>query len=172
MNDFASYVPDSWTRAGLAQVGYQGFLSFKTLARPAVTTEPGIYVVIRPSPNAPTFAERSPAGKLQDPTESHDLLRDEWVDGAQVVYIGKATWGTRRDGIWRRLKQYRRTGDGRADNHMGGVWIWQLEDADDLLVCWIAAKDRSDEFVHSLERHLIADFKSHFGRRPFANRTD
>ncbi|MDQ4212531.1 hypothetical protein [Microbacterium capsulatum] len=91
-----------------------------------------------------------------------------------MIYIGLATHGSRRDGVHRRLKQYRRTGAGTADTHGGGVWIFQLEDAANLIVCWRAADDESDAFVAALEHHLIADFaaRPEHGRRPFANRKD
>jgi hypothetical protein len=137
-----------------------------------VTREPGIYVVLRAESSRRAFLTETPAGRAADQTRQPDLLASEWVDGTDVLYIGKANWGSRRDGVWRRLKQYRRTGAGRSDSHLGGVWIWQLQDADKLLVCWKASDDRSDGAVRALERCLIADFVSGYGRRPFANRVD
>lgn len=69
------------------------------------------------------------------------------------------------------LRQYRRTGEGRADNHVGGVWIWQLADADPLLVAWRVAADQSDQAVDDEETALLSRFRADHGRRPFANRS-
>lgn len=172
--DFSAYTPTSWTRTGLEARGYTGFLTFAELRSHGATTKPGIYVVVRDTPDPPQFLPTSPAGKARDFSERVDLLDAAWVEGAEVVYIGRATCGTRKDGIHRRLKQFRRTGAGTADNHGGGVWIFQLTDAPSLKVCWRAAHDRSDDFVIALEHHLIADFaaRAEHRHRPFANRKD
>lgn len=167
-----SYRPRAWSRSGLEEAGYEGFLPFDHLARSSVTNEPGIYVVLRTTSSPPVFLTASPAGRGTDQTRPPDFLASEWVDGTDVLYIGKANSGSRHDGVWRRLKQYRRTGAGRSSNHLGGVWIWQLQDAGELLVCWKALGDRSDEAVRNVERCLIADFVFRYGRRPFANRVD
>ena len=170
--DFTTATPETWTRAGLEAAGYEGFVTFRELRERGAATKPGIYVVLRNVTTVPMFLPTSPAGKSKDFTEQVDRLEQNWIPAAEIIYIGLATHGTRRDGIHRRLKQFRRTGAGTADNHGGGVWIFQLADADDLMVCWRAADDESDEFVTALEHHLITDFaarKSH-GRWPFANR--
>ena len=177
MTNFAAYTPSTWTRAGLEEAGYQGFLTFDelhTAGAPSAPKHASIYVVVRPSTTRPRFTATNPAGKHRDFSESPEVLQREWVDGAEVVYIGLATLGAKRDGTHRRLKQFRRTGASTADNHGGGVWVFQLEDAADLLVCWRAAEDPSNEFVLALEHHLIADFvaRAGQGRRPFANRKD
>ncbi len=171
--NFPGYIPDAWTRVGLEGAGYEGFLPFDELRSTRPTTDPGVYVVLRESNKPPKFLERSPAGKTRDFTAPIATLEQAWVPGSEVLYIGKATWGARQDGIHRRLKQYRRTGAGTADNHDGGVWIFQLEDAASLSVCWRPAHDPSDKFVDALETRLIADFASRreHGKRPFANRT-
>ncbi len=131
-----------------------------------------MYVVLRETVDPPVFLEANPAGKTRDFTASIATLEQAWVPSAEVLYIGKATWGVRHDGIHRRLQQYRRTGSGTADNHGGGVWIFQLEDAASLRVCWRVAQDPSNEFVGALETQLIADFASRpeYDKRPFANR--
>jgi hypothetical protein len=174
VSDFAAFVPVEWTRAGLAAAGYEGFVTFAELRQTGATTRPGIYVVTRVPATPPRFLLTNPAGKRRDFTELVPILESEWIEGAEVVYIGLATHGARRDGIHRRLKQFRRTGAGTADNHSGGVWIFQLEDAANLQVCWRASEDESDEYIAVLEHHLIADFaaRPEHGRRPFANRKD
>jgi hypothetical protein len=174
MTDFAPYVPREWTSAGLRTAGYQGFLPFAALSRMSVPTQPGIYVVLRQRMAPVEFLQESVAGhfKGRDQTADLALLGINWIEDAEVVYIGKAAWGKKRDGISRRLRQYRSIGEGRRSAHTGGVWIWQLADSADLLVCWIPTTDTSDAFVRGVEAHIIADFVSRYGRRPFANRRD
>lgn len=170
--DFAAATPGAWTRAELEAAGYEGFVTFAELRQSGASRKPGVYVVLRHGATTPSFLTKSPAGKAKDFTAPVELLEQNWISGAEVVYIGLATYGSRRDGIHRRLKQFRRTGAGTTDNHGGGVWIFQLADADNLLVCWRATDDESDEYVKALEHHLIADFeaRSEYGRWPFANR--
>jgi hypothetical protein len=45
-----------------------------------------------------------------------------WVDGAEVVYIGKA------DQLKRRLTQFADFGGGKPIGHWGGRLIWQLHE--------------------------------------------
>lgn len=172
MTNFTAATPVTWTRNGLEGAGYEGFVTFSALRQQAATTRPGIYVVLRAAPTPPVFRLTSPAGKFKDFTAPVELLSENWVPGAEVICIGLATHGARHDGIHRRLKQFRRTGAGTADNHGGGVWVFQLADADNLIVCWRAAEADSDEYVVALEHHLIADFAARAGQgcRPFANR--
>jgi hypothetical protein len=50
---------------------------------------------------------RTPGGRFKDkdPTVSGEALRANWIDGAQVVYIGKA------NKLWRRLSDVRKPSD-------------------------------------------------------------
>lgn len=166
--------PGDWTLAGLRAAGFQGFRTFAELRIDKPPTSAGIYVVVRPSLTRPVFSTSSPAGRSRDFTEPLALLTGKWVDGCQVLYIGLARSGLRRTGLRRRLGQFRRTGAGTAGNHAGGVWVFQLEDAADLRVCWRASSDSAEGAVVAEERALIADFRSTAGagRRPFANRRD
>ena len=52
----------------------------------------GVYLVIRLNRNAPEYLEKSPAGwfKGNDPTEDIEVLKSNWVEGVNVIYIGKA----------------------------------------------------------------------------------
>ena len=75
----------------------------------------------------------SPAGyplrfKNKAPTVALDALVANWVDDAEVVYIGKA------DQLRRRLTQYADFGAGKPVGHWGGRLIWQLPSPDQLIV--------------------------------------
>lgn len=162
-------LPTSWTREGLEALGFEGFVPFADLRVTKPPKLPGIYVVLRPSADVPVYLARSVAGwfKGSDPTAEVAVLEEAWVNGTTVVYIGKANLGTHKDGLHRRLTQYRRFGAGKAVGHRGGEHIWQLADHAELIVCWKATNDAE---VKALESRMIDDFEERHGRWPFANR--
>ena len=155
----ARFTRDGWSRAG-----YSGFRPLLTLDLDRVPTGGGVYAVIRPTTDPPTFLNRSRGGhfKGQDPTVDIAVLDANWVDGAETLNIGKA------DVLRRRLGEYRDYGNGKAVAHRGGRYIWQLADAGELLICWSVTTD--DPRV--VERGLIFDFVAAHGHRPFANLVD
>jgi hypothetical protein len=159
-----------WTRDGLESAGFEGFLPLATLDPTKVRSEPGVYVVLREQAGAPTFLSVSAAGhfKDKDPTVPLNRLEAAWVDGAAVLYVGKASGGRRgRRGLRTRLDEYRRHGSGKPVGHWGGRYIWQLTDRVELLVAWTPIPGEDPEVEES---RLIADFKDRYGAKPFANR--
>jgi len=94
------------------------------------------------------------------------VLRANWVEGTPVVYIGKAGDPGSAATLRSRLGQYFKFGAGRNIGHWGGRYIWQLADAQDLIVCWLP-------LPHGLpsetETQLIQQFRNKYGTRPFAN---
>jgi hypothetical protein len=86
----------------------------------------GVYVVIRTEIGPPSFLKKSIGGwfKGKDPTVPAQALTADWVDGAEVVYIGKA------DELRRRLGQFAKFGAGEAIGHWGGRLIWQLANSE------------------------------------------
>lgn len=154
------------TQKTLTERGFRGFLPFCELPDGNVPTGHGIYVVIRTDTSPPSFLPTSPAGhrKGRDPSVAADELGDAWVDGATVVYIGKAAG---QDGLNRRLADYRRHGTGLPAGHWGGRYIWQLVDSDALLVAW---RPMTGDNAGEAEQDLIDEFKElHGGALPFAN---
>ncbi len=124
------------------------------------------YVVIRTDTSSPSFLPTSPAGHLKgrDPSVTADKLGDAWVDGATVMYIGKAAG---QDGLNQRLADFRRHGAGLLAGHWGGRYIWQLADSDALLVAW---RPMTEDDAGEAEQDLIDEFKElHGGALPFAN---
>jgi hypothetical protein len=126
----------------------------------------GIYLVLRMSDCPPKFLVKSTGGafKKKDPTCSADFVFENWIEGAHVVYIGKAAG---REGLRRRLDDLIAFGYGEAVGHWGGRLLWHLPGKDELLVRWrICPMDEADK----AETKAIANFKSVYGgRRPYAN---
>lgn len=166
-HDWATGV--EWTRDGLKQAGFRGFIPFHALPDAQVPRGAGVYAVLRPSHIRPTFRELSVAGhlKTKSPSVSITMLESNWIPGVEVLYIGKAEWneGSRR-GLKKRLDEYRRHGQGEPIGHWGGRYIWQLEDCYDLIVAW---KEASTNGAEEVESALLSSFIEKFGALPFAN---
>lgn len=126
---------------------------------PAAPSEGGIYVVTVDEPKA-LFVSESAGGhfKGRDPKVDTHMLDAKWVDGASVLYIGKAK------SLRRRIDQFARFGRGEPIGHWGGRYLWQLADPDSLLVCW-----KVDPNPGNAEADLISDFIETHETLPFAN---
>lgn len=154
----------------LKQQGFVGFKKVSELMETRCAVVPavqGVYVVLRESAGEPMFVEDGTGGafKGKNPNSPISTLQANWVEDTQVVYIGMT-----RATLKKRLSAYMRFGQGEAVGHWGGRFIWQLEDAKDLVVCW---KPMSSGDAATEESEMIQAFKqAHAGRRPFANLRD
>ena len=139
-------------------MGFEGFVPLVGLTVKAVTPEKGIYVVLRPNADAPyTLSGHSPLDRytLED-------LERRWILGTPVVYIGKAGTPTSKGGLKTRLGPFSR----KARAHSGGRSIWQLDDSDQLLVCWIKTPGLNPRRV---EEDYLNEFARVHQGQPFAN---
>jgi transcriptional regulator with XRE-family HTH domain len=149
-------------RAALEDTGFSGFQRASSLEKGCshVPESAGVYIVMRVSEAPVRFLEHSVGGrhKGRDPSLTHARLASEWVDGAQVVYIGSA------GNLRRRVDELARFGRGEPIGHWGGRALWQLADHADLIVAWWPAQDPVGH-----EAALLAAFIEQYDRLPFAN---
>ena len=161
----------------IEQQGFSGFVAVSLLRESAcrqVPEVPGVYLVIRPEWQPPSFLGSQHRGhfKGREPSVSIQELQQAWVtDGRYLHRQGMGDGDGRylhRQGICTSppAAQLRRFGDGEPAPHWGGRYVWQLADAADLLVCW---KETPDEDPRQVEQRLIQKFRVRYGKRPFAN---
>lgn len=157
-------------RIELRDRGFEGFVPISVLQSSKcreIPKVPGVYCVLRLITTPPEFRDQSTGGhfKRKNPTVAVDQLRSKWVDNALVLNIGKAG-GKGKATLKRRISQYMRFGQGITVGHQGGRYIWQLQDSQDLIVCWRPAQSSHPRDV---ERALLREFEEIYGRLPFAN---
>ena len=154
-----------FTRTSLEAAGFLGWIPFSAIRASACPSKAGVYVVIYCATEPVAFAEQSCGGwfKGKDPTVAPDALSANWVQGAHVVYIGKA------DQLKRRLSQFADFGAGKPVGHWGGRLIWQLRSIDALRVAW---KETPGRVPREVELELLANFRRLQGKAPFANDPD
>jgi hypothetical protein len=155
---------NDWIRAALETQGFEGWVKFEDLAEELMNIgqSRGVYVVVQAPKSKPDFLDANPGGRFKgrDPTVDEDVLQANWIDGAEVVYIGKA------DNLRRRLREFMRFGGGAPIGHWGGRLIWQLARSSDLLIAW---RETPGEVPKEVEMQLISDFSAAYGKPPFAN---
>jgi hypothetical protein len=157
-----------WSADALREGGFAGFVPVAALHPGDVPAAPGVYAVLRVAEAAPMYLDASVGGRFKgkDPSVVGDVLARKWVDGAEVIYLGKATAGAvGKWGLRKRLEELERFGRGEPVRHWGGRFIWQLADHDDLLVAWNA----TDEDPSVVESRMLRDFIAHYDALPFAN---
>jgi hypothetical protein len=161
---------DFHTLEGISQNGFEGFKSISALRASNCEDVPdhfGVYLIVRKDRAVPTFCEKSTGGhfKRKEPTVQITKLQENWIDDALVLNIGKA--GPRKGRtLKKRLREYIWFGHGMPVGHRGGRYIWQLGEANDLLVCWRVLPDVDPE---NFEKDLILPFENVYDRMPFAN---
>ena len=163
--------PRSWDVAMLREAGFRGFRSVSHLQRTRcldVPVERGVYAVVRDTEVPPEFLARSVGGwfRHQDPSVDVDVLKEKWIEGAPVIYIGRARGPGVRALLQQRVKRYVRFGQGKVVAHWGGRFIWQLRDHVALQIAWLPTPD---EDPATREAALLDEFVLRYRRLPFAN---
>ncbi len=131
--------------------------------------ERGVYAVIFPGTREPSFLGAGTGGtfKGRRPNLPVRELRERWVSGSHVLYLGKAGASTQKAHLRQRLSAYSRFGSGKPASHWGGRAIWQISDSAQLLVRWWPTLGQEPR---DLEVALLEKFREHYGTLPFANR--
>jgi hypothetical protein len=154
----------------LRKLGYDGFQTISALNvnYKVIPDQPGVYLILMPPNVQPQFLKRGSAGfiALRDPNQPIKILEEKWVKETIVLYCGKAGGINMRSHLRGRLNQYLRHGRGHSARHWGGRYIWQLENAHDLIVCWKVCKKNTPR---AEESNLLKEFYEKHHRLPFAN---
>jgi hypothetical protein len=153
----------------LKEDGFAGFRSFEQLEINRVPQAPGIYAVLKPEGFERVFLAKSVGGrfKRRDPSLLQSILEAEWIEDADVLYIGKAGPGsTGNRGLRKRIQEFTDFGRGKPVGHWGGRLIWQLANSQSLVLAW---KELPAEEVNSAEAAYHAEFVSIYGKLPFGN---
>lgn len=149
--------------------GFSGFRSLNQLDINRVPRAPGIYVVLKPVGFDRVFLAKSVGArfKKRDPSLPHPALEAEWVENADVLYIGKAGPGsTGNRGLRKHIQEFTDFGRGKPVGHWDGRLIWQLAHSQSLVIAW---KELPASEVNSAEAGYHAKFIGIYGKLPFAN---
>lgn len=160
--------PTVMVRSDPEYTGFEGFLPLRSVLEnlSLIPGKPGIYVVVRKNRSRARFNSRSAAGRFKDrdPTHPVEKLKEKWVPGATVVYIGKAGPAASRS-LRKRIRELVQFGSGKPVAHWGGRALWQLQGIWGAQIAWkTTASDPRDA-----ERQMIKEFVLRFGRLPYAN---
>lgn len=135
----------------------------------SIPESPGVYFVLREITESEVKilpCGPVPMHKGKDMTYSVDDLKRKWVEGTQIIYIGKTDSSLRT-----RIRAYINFGKGKDSPHRGGRAIWQLADSDKFIIGWRLVEPGMS--ARAEEAELIKQFKvQHGGKLPFANRTE
>ncbi|MBP3042354.1 hypothetical protein KKR91_15765 [Arthrobacter jiangjiafuii] len=156
-------------KKSLSDDGFTGFRTLMALEGNRIPQRQGLFAVLRPEGFEPRFLAVSTAGvfKKKNPSLPRAALAAEWVADADVLFIGKASPGSKGNrGLRRQLSEFVDFGEGRPPGHWDGRLIWQLADADSLLVAW---KELPADELNAAHAAYHEQFRQIHGRLPFAN---
>ncbi len=130
-----------------------------------IPANPGIYVVHVEGSAGLTFSATAAEARHAE-TELQEFLQQKWeriqADApTDIVYVGKGA------NLRKRVRQLARFGVGRAANHKGGEWMWQIEQIDSAQVLVQTCPAGREE---AFEGELLDQFRCGHGDWPLANR--
>lgn len=149
--------------------GFTGFRSISSLEINRIPQRQGIFAVLAPKGLEPRFLNRSTAGtfKKKNPSLKPDQLASEWVDGSEVLYIGKAGPGSQGNrGLRRQIQEFVDFGQGKPPGHWDGRLIWQLAGSAKLVIAW---KELPAEELNAALAAYHENFHANFNKLPYAN---
>ncbi len=149
--------------------GFTGFRPLDALEINRIPQRQGLFAVLRPAGFEPRFLRISTAGvfKKKNPSLPKDELAERWVPEADILYIGKASQGAQGNrGLRRQISEFMDFGNGKPPGHWDGRLIWQLADAEDLILAW---KELPAEELNPALAAYHAGFEQVYGKLPFAN---
>jgi len=156
----------------LKKQGLNGFYSIKELTQNPllIPKEKGVYLVLS-FYNEVKFLKEGTGGyfKGKNPNVPIAELKRNWISNALILYIGKAGGLDSKATLYSRLKQYIKFGQGKDVGHYGGRFIWQIQNSNELIVCW---KELFNSEPSIVESQLIEEFSKKYTKRPFANLKD
>lgn len=158
-----------FNKKSLKDDGFSGFRPITTLEINRIPQHQGIFAVLRPAGFEPQFLAKSTAGvfKKKNPSLSQAQLAAEWVADADVLFIGKASPGSKGNrGLRRQIQEFVDFGKGKPPGHWDGRLIWQLADSGALLVAW---KELPAEELNAAQANYHEQFRQFHGALPFAN---
>ena len=125
----------------------------------------GIYIVFLPIEVQPQFQQSVGTAVYCTPT-SITTLEDKWKTlnnnvKTDILYIGKG------NDLRSRVRLLVRFGAGKARNHKGGEWLWQISNINQAKIRTITCPPGKQ---NSYEKWLLNTFKSQHGNWPLANR--
>ncbi|MEE2524602.1 hypothetical protein V1639_13920 [Pseudarthrobacter sp. J75] len=157
------------SRTTLKADGFAGFRPIGSVDIMRIPQGTGLFAVLRPDGFVPRHLKKSTAGvfKKKDPSVPVAALEAEWVDAADVLYIGKAGPGSKGNrGLRRQIQEFMDFGKGKPPGHWDGRLVWQLAGPEALLIAW---KELPAEELGAAEARYHAEFVAAHGRLPFAN---
>jgi hypothetical protein len=164
------------SKDALTTEGFEGFKTIEELflSFASIPKEKGVYLVLREGGKEPEFFQTGVGGhfKSKDPNIEVNRLKEKWVYGTEILYIGKAgaaySAKSSSQTLNRRVSYYMKFGMGKAVGHYGGRYIWQLKDYKNLILCWKTLPEK-DADPRDLEKKMLNEFYDTYGTLPFAN---
>jgi hypothetical protein len=145
--------------------GFVGFVKVADLldSIKQVPREGGVYIVLRTNNTPMQFLEVGTGGfyKGENPNADLKTLVNKVVKDSITIYIGKGV------NLRRRLRELLRFGKGYDVAHRGGCYMWQIADADEMVIAWKLTPNQEPRIV---EASMIAEYVNEYGKFPFANR--
>lgn len=158
-----------FTKQSLKNEGFTGFRPMKALEITRIPQRQGIFVILRPEGFEPHYLAKSTAGvfKKKNPSLAVSTVSAEWIEDAEVLYIGKAGVGSQGNrGLRRQIQEFVDFGKAKPPGHWDGRLIWQLANPQNLLIAW---KELPVEALNASLAKYHAEFVIAHGGLPFAN---